>query len=180
MRARCRPDLHDRAPDDVPSVPEGPPAWGARQPPGAPGGGVSGFDVGEDVGFADAGAGDRGVPPVGPDRVDVGAADRDAVVVADECPAAEEPEVGVPGPGADPAAGPAGPAVGGPGLPGVDVDVTRVEPPVEPDRVQVAVAGPGDPREELVVARGLPRAVDRQEPGVGPVLSAVGGPLDGN
>src|SRR5437588_1325689 len=84
-------------------------------------GGLSGFDVGEDVGFADAGAGDRGVPPVGPDRVDVGAADRDAVVVADEGSAAEEPEVRVPGPGADPAAGPAGPAVARPGLPGVDV-----------------------------------------------------------
>src|SRR5215510_16068775 len=110
-------------------------------------GGLSGFDVGEDVGFADAGAGYCGVPPVGPDRVDVGAADRDAAVVADEGSAAEEPEVGVPGPGADPAAGPAGPAVGRPGLPGVDVDVGRVEPPVEPDRVQVAGAGPGDPRE---------------------------------
>src|SRR4029077_2664821 len=101
-------------------------------------------------------------------------------LIADERPAAEEPEVGIPGPCADSAAVPAGAAVGRPGLPGVDVDVGRVEPAVEPDRVQVAVAGPGYPGEELVVAGGLAGLVDRQEPGVGPVLSAVGGPLEGD
>src|SRR5216683_439159 len=50
---------------------------------------LSGLDVGEDVCLADAGPGDRGVPPVCPDRVDVGAAYRDSVVITDERSAAE-------------------------------------------------------------------------------------------
>src|SRR5262245_44125049 len=116
---------------------------------------LSGFDVGEDVRLTDAGAGDRVVPPVRPHRIDVGAAHRDAVVVPDERPAAEEPLVGVPGAGADPAAGPGDAAIGRPRLPGVDADVPGVEPAVEPDRVQAPVAGRRDPREELVVAGGV-------------------------
>src|SRR5262249_29185652 len=116
---------------------------------------LSRFDVGEDVRLADAGAGYRVVPPVRPHRIDVRAAHRDAVVVPDERPAAEEPLVGIPGAGADPAAGPGDAAIGRPRLPGVDADVPGVEPAVEPDRVQAPVAGRRDPREELVVAGGV-------------------------
>jgi hypothetical protein len=136
------------------------------------------FDVGEDVGLADAGLFDGVVAAVGPDRINGPVGGGDAVVVADERPRSEEPQVRIPRPGADPTLRPAAAIVGRGRLPGVDVAVGRVAAAVEPDGVQVAVGAGVDPGEELVVVGRATTRLGAQEAGVGPVQAAVVGLLD--
>ena len=68
---------------------------GQSSPEGRPDGGrLAELDLGEDVGLADAGSFNGVVGAVGSDRVDGPVRGGDAVVVADERPGGEEPQVG--------------------------------------------------------------------------------------